>query len=140
MDRDMTRRETERAIGWVSALIAANAAGGSIYGLRGAPKVPVEWLQGSPFRDYRVPSLVLGVGVGGAGTVSAVTAWRGSEWTGPAAVTTGAVLTGWIAAQVAIIGPRSFLQPVMVGAGLALIGLGATHRRLAGGDRQRLSN
>jgi len=34
------------------------------------------------------------------------------------------ILSGWIAAQVAIIGPRSFLQPLLGAVGLALIGLG----------------
>ncbi|MBV9414230.1 MAG: hypothetical protein JO363_04550 [Solirubrobacterales bacterium] len=45
-------------------------------------------------------------------------------------VLAGAVLSGWIVAQVAIIGPRSFLQPLMGGIGIAMIALGVRRRRL----------
>lgn len=125
----MTRRQTERTIVFLATLTAGNAAGGSLYGLSGAPKVPREWLEGSPFRDYRLPSLILGVAVGGSSATAAVPAWRGSEHAGPASVAAGVILSGWIAAQVAIIGPRSFLQPLMGAVGLALIGLGARLRQ-----------
>lgn len=120
----VTRRRTERIIAALGALTAANAIGGAIYGLRGAPNVPRQWLEGSPFHDYRIPSAILGVAVGGTSAASAATAWRGSSHAGPAAVLAGAALTGWIAAQVAIIGPRSFLQPLMGGVGVVMAGLG----------------
>lgn len=121
----MTRRQTERTVGFLATLTAGNAVGGSLYGLSGAPKVPREWLEGSPFRDYRLPSLILGVAIGGSSATAAVTAWRGSEQAGQASIAAGVILSGWIAAQIAIIGRRSFLQPLMGAVGLALIGLGA---------------
>ena len=37
----------------------------------------------------------------------------------------GSVLTGWIIAQVRIIGSRSFLQPLMGGVGISMFTLGA---------------
>jgi hypothetical protein len=57
-----------------------------------------------------------------------VTAWRGEESAGDQAILAGSVLLGWIAAQVAIIGQHSFLQPLMAGVGATLIGLGASLR------------
>lgn len=45
---------------------ALNAAYGGYYGLSGAKGVPLEWLSGSPFRDYFIPSLILLVVVGGS--------------------------------------------------------------------------
>ena len=36
-----------------------NAVGGGIYGLSGAPGVPVEWLEHTPFPSYVIPSLIL---------------------------------------------------------------------------------
>lgn len=36
------------------------ALAGAWYALGGAPDVPTEWLDGSPFADYRVPGLILG--------------------------------------------------------------------------------
>lgn len=124
----MTRRQTERTIAGLGAVTALSALGGSIYGLTGAPKVPSEWLQGSPFDDYKIPSVFLGIAVGGSSGAAAATAWRGSEHTGPAAAAAGTILTGWIVAQVAIIGPRSLLQPIMGAVGVTMIGLGLTLR------------
>jgi hypothetical protein len=124
-----TRVQTEKTAACLGMFTALNAVGGSLYGLGGAPNVPREWLEGSPFHDYRVPSLILGVAVGGSSATAAVTAWRGSEHAGPASVAAGVILSGWIAAQVAIIGPRSFLQPLMGAVGLALIGLGGRLRK-----------
>ncbi len=124
----MTRRQIEKTIGCLGAVTAVSAAGGATYGLRGAPAMPREWLDGSPFDDYRVPSLVLGIGVGGSSAAAAVIAWRGGDRAGPAAVLAGSVLTGWIVAQVWIIGPRSFLQPLMGGVGIAMVTLGARLR------------
>jgi hypothetical protein len=62
----MTRRSAEQAIAVLSSLTAVNDAGGAWYGLSGAPNVPPEWLEGSVFRSYRAPSVILGVMVGGS--------------------------------------------------------------------------
>jgi hypothetical protein len=126
----MTRRRAEQAIAVLSALTAVNAAAGAWYGLSGAPNVPAGWLEGSPFRTYRVPSLILGVAVGGSTTASALAAWREDEAAAPAAIAAGGVLVVWIAAQVAVIGPRNPLQPAMAAVGVSLIGLGWRLRAL----------
>jgi len=127
----VTRRQRELAIAALGAVTAVNAIGGSIYGLSGAANVPREWLQGSPFRDYRLPSLILGTAVAGSSGAAAIAAWRASNRAGPAAIAAGTVLTGWIGAQVAIIGRRSFLQPLMAGVGVVLVGLGWTLGRVS---------
>lgn len=116
-----------------------NAVGGAIYGLSGAPKVPKEWLEGSRFGDYRVPSAILGVAVGGTSAASAATAWRGSDTAGPAAILAGVTLAGWITAQLAAIGARSFLQPLMGAVGAAMIALGLRLRG-EGAGRPRTSH
>jgi hypothetical protein len=120
----MKRRQTEMALATLAGVTAVNAIGGSIYGLRGAPNVPRDWLEDSPFDDYTVPSLILGVGVGGSCAAAAITALRGHEAAAPTSVLAGMVLSGWIAAQVALIGLRSFLQPLMGGVGITMIALG----------------
>ena len=124
----MTRHQTELTVAALAATTAVNAVAGSIYGLSGARKVPREWLAGSPFHDYRGPSLILGVAVGVSSATAAAAAWRGSRHAGDTSITAGVVLLGWIGAQVAIIGRRSFLQPIMAGVGATLIGLGSKLR------------
>lgn len=104
-------------------LVAANAVGGGIYGLAGAKDVPTEWLEGSPFSTYTVPSLFL-LGVIGGGMIVATTAWllhrRIAPW---ASLGMGVILMSWIVAQVAIITLNSWLQPVSFAAGLAIAAL-----------------
>jgi hypothetical protein len=77
-----------------------------------------------PTHATRVPSLILGVSVGGSAAASAVAAWRGTDAAAPSAIAAGELLVAWIAAQVAIIGPRSPLQLAMAGVGFSLMGLG----------------
>jgi hypothetical protein len=124
----LTRRRTERTIAAIGALTAVNAVGGSLYGLRGTPTIPREWLEGSPFNDYKTPSLFLGIAVGGSSAISAGTAWRENDHAALATVAAGGIITAWVAAQVAIIGLRSFLQPLMGGVGITMIALGAKLR------------
>ena len=51
------------ALGALLSLGALNAFGGGAFGLSGARGIPTEWLEGSPFADYVVPSLILVVAV-----------------------------------------------------------------------------
>jgi hypothetical protein len=65
---------------------------------------PVEWLEGSPFPDYRFPGAFLAVVVGGANLVSAL-ALAKQTMIGPTlSLATGALLLLWIAIQTWIIG------------------------------------
>src|SRR3569623_379211 len=69
-------------LGALLAFAALNAFAGGSYGLAGAQGVPREWLRGSPFTDYFVPSLILVVVVGGSfllATVAVFARWRSSR-------------------------------------------------------------
>lgn len=94
--------------------MALNALGGGLYGLAGAVGVPREWLADSPFSDYTIPSLILMFGVGGTFLGAAYAVFAGLPSARRLSVAAGLVVLAWIAAQVAIIGPVSWLQPVMV--------------------------
>jgi len=100
---------------------ALNAFAGGYYGMSGAPGIPVEWLAGSPFTSYIVPGLILFVVVGGT-LLNAAVAVFGRSSDGPwAAYLAGAIVLGWIAVQVAIIGFVSWLQPITALAATAII-------------------
>lgn len=66
-------------LGSLLAFGAINAFGGGYYGLSGAEGVPVEWLEGSPFRSYFVPSVVLFVVVGGSFLFAAIAVFSNSR-------------------------------------------------------------
>ena len=72
MTREAHRTAIRYSLGGLLAFGALNAFGGGYYGLAGAAGVPTEWLKGSPFPDYFVPSLILLVVVGGSFLVAAI--------------------------------------------------------------------
>jgi hypothetical protein len=115
----------ERLARWilvaVLGVVALNAFGGGYYGMAGARDVPVEWLAGSPFSSYFVPSLVLFVVVGGSCLVAAVAVVAQHRLARRAAMTSGLILIAWILAQMSIIGYVSWLQPAMLAAGALML-------------------
>lgn len=113
-------------LGSVLAFGALNAFGGGYYGIAGAKGVPTQWLAGSPFTSYFVPSLILFVIVGGsllAASVAVFAAWR---WASRMTVAAALIVLGWITVQIAIIGFVSWLQPVTAITGVILLGLAPT--------------
>lgn len=102
-----------RVLSVLQWLVALNAFGGGAFGLAGAPGLPREWLDGSPFSSYLIPSLVLIVAVGGVHAVAAVRFWQGYPRAWLLGRAAGVILVVWIVAQVATIGYVSWLQPAM---------------------------
>ena len=113
-------RGTRRAIAAIDTVVGLSAIGGMVYALRGAEAVPPEWLDGSPFPDYRIPGAYLGTVVGGSCLVAAVAAARDDPRARAPALTSSVAMLSWIGAQVAIIGYRSPLQPAIAAAGVAV--------------------
>jgi hypothetical protein len=65
--RDGDRDPLRYPLGVLLLFSALNALGGGSYGMLGGAKgIPLEWLAGSPFRDYFIPSLILFAVVGGS--------------------------------------------------------------------------
>ena len=104
---------------------ALNAFGGGYYGLSGAEGVPKEWLEGSPFTDYFIPSMVLFVVVGGSFLVAAVAVFARWPRARFLALGAGAVALVWLAVQVAIIGYVSWMQPITGLVALSMLALAA---------------
>jgi hypothetical protein len=113
------------SLGGLLAFGALNAFGGGYYGLSGAEGVPTQWLKGSPFTDYIVPSLILIVVVGGSFLMAAIAVFTGLRIARRTAVAAGLVVLGWLAAQLAIIGYVSWMQPTTAIAGVVVLVLGS---------------
>lgn len=111
------------ALGLLLAFGALNAFAGGYYGLSGAPDVPVEWLAGSPFETYFVPSLILFAVVGGALGCAALAVLAGFRVARRSAFIAGTIVLVWIAVQVALLGYVSWMQPVTFIGGLAVLAL-----------------
>jgi len=110
-------------LGALLAFAALNAFAGGSYGLAGAQGVPREWLRGSPFTDYFVPSLILVVVVGGSfllATVAVFARWRQDRLL---AIVAAAIVLGWLAVEAAIIGYVSWMQPTTAIGGALVLAL-----------------
>ncbi|HEX2877916.1 MAG TPA: hypothetical protein VHO25_00130 [Polyangiaceae bacterium] len=116
-------KATRAVLGTLLAFCALNALGGGYYGLSGAPGVPTDWLVGSPFRDYLLPSLILFGGVGGSHAFAAFGVFTRQPHARAAAIAAGLILLVWIVTQVSIIGYVSWLQPFMGVLSLMILGL-----------------
>ena len=108
-------------LGALLAFGAINAFAGGYYGLSGAAGVPLEWLAGSPFKNYFIPSLILLIVVGGAFSFAAVAVFARSRLARVTALAAGTVVLVWIAVQLAIIGHVSWMQPATLIAGILVL-------------------
>jgi hypothetical protein len=127
------------ALGVLTGFIALKAVGGGLAVLTGAEgsRFPLEWLRGSPFKDYTVPALELMIAVGGSSLVACVTVVTSRKVGGLTSMLAGLFLMGHIAAEVLILkqvhpGP-TVTEVVYFGLGLIIFLLaaflwGAEHR------------
>jgi len=122
----MNEKWRRYCLGGLLAFGALNAFAGGYYGLAGAPGVPLEWLDGSLFDDYFIPSLILFLVVGSVLLMAAVTVFAGSRGAALAARVAGYVVLFWICVQLAIIGYVSWMQPATFIAGILVLVLAAT--------------
>jgi len=113
----------------IEGVLAVNAFGGMAYALGGAAGVPDEWLDDTPFDSYLIPGLYLGLVVGGTCLGAAWISVRRPGRAGEAALVASAVTVSWILAQVALIGYRSPLQPIVALTGLAVAYLATRPQR-----------
>jgi hypothetical protein len=97
-------------------------------------QLPLTYLDGSPFRDYLIPGIILLLVLGVAPLVAAVALWLRPRWGAAAglehvlhqhwawglAVAVGCALIIWIAVQLTMV-PYFFLQPLMLAWGLLIV-------------------
>ena len=110
-------------LGLLLAFGALNAFGGGYYGLSGAKGVPTEWLEGSPFTDYFIPSLILFFVVGGAFLIAAVAVFARLRSARLLAQGAAVIVLIWLAVQVTIIGFVSWMQPATALVALLILAL-----------------
>jgi hypothetical protein len=123
MDGKSHPRILNYVLGGLLAFGALNAFAGGYYGLTGAKGVPLEWLAGSPFSSYFVPSLILFVVVGGTFLVAAVAIFARLGTARGSAFAAGIVVLVWLITEVALIGYVSWMQPVVAAGGLLILAL-----------------
>lgn len=119
-------------LGLLHAFITINALGGGAYGMMGPKELPIEWLDGSLFSSFFIPSLILFAVVGGSHMVAAYWVLRLNSKAYLASLLAGGILLIWILVQVAIIGFVSFLQPLMAGLAVLVLVMASSIKSLIG--------
>lgn len=112
--------------------IAALAGGGAfIYDPSGgALKMPVSFLEHSPFANYLVPGIILFGIIGIGSTVVAVLTVKKIKYYELYIALKGVILMGWILIQMIMIGNTSILQPILFIYGLVITVLGLVLYRI----------
>ena len=117
----------ERAVGVLEGLLAVGAAAGA-WGLISGSLDTSSFEHRLPFHSPALGGVALALLVAVPAIVALVATIGRRSWAPAAAVGSGALLIGWIAVQVVVIGPTSVLQPLMLAWGCALLALGARER------------
>jgi hypothetical protein len=113
--------KVRRALGGLLIFGALNAFGGGCYGLSGAPGVPLAWLEGTPFSNYFLPSLILLFVVGGSLLTAGAAVLARARFARLTAAAAGGILLIWITVQLALIGHVSWMQPATAIAGVVIV-------------------
>jgi len=79
--------------------------------MSGAKGVPLEWLEGSPFRSYFIPGLALLILVGGSSLFASIAVFARFSYARPASFVYVILVFVWLAVQLSIIGYVSWMQP-----------------------------
>jgi hypothetical protein len=108
-------------LGTLEAAIAVTAIAGGVGLMVNGLGMPPDTLDGSPFTGFLWPGVILAVAVGGGGFLALVALLARLPMAIETGAAAGAVLVGWIATQVVMLGYISILQPVMAALGLATL-------------------
>jgi hypothetical protein len=116
-----------RAPGWLliglELVVGANAVYGGIGLMVYGMGMPTEWLDGTPFDSWLLPGVFLLLIVAVPMLAAAVTELTRAPVARLCSLAAGIMQIGWIVVQVAVLQRYFFLQPVLLGAGVAVIGL-----------------
>lgn len=108
----------------VDLFAAASAIVGAVGLVVGFMNIPLSVLSGTPFSDFTVPALLLGIVVGGSALAAAAIALFGPRRIETlASAAAGCVMVGWMSIEVAMIGLEIWVQAAYFVVGLVMIGL-----------------
>ena len=109
----------------LNIFLALTAFGGGIQLLIGFYVPPVEMLAGSPFQDYTIPGLALGLLVGGSALFAAILLIRKSRYAMLSSIAAGLIILFFEFVEVLVIGspagPSRFMQILYFGMGTVII-------------------
>ena len=126
----------------LTGFLALSAVPGGLALIAGFYSPPVTYLQGSVFKDFRVPGLALMLVVGGSGLLAFCLLVRGNRFAALSAAAAGLIVMSFEFVEVLVIGSPAGPAQVMqifyfgLGAGAVALALGAWFVDLYGAGSQ----
>src|SRR5579859_3634505 len=122
----MSEKRVRIAVVAMDLFEALSAFVGAVGLVIGFMNIPVAVLSGTPFADFTVPALLLGVVVGGSALAAAMIAAYGPrQFDALASAVAGCITVGYLTVEIALIGLGAWPQVVWLLVGLVMIGLAA---------------
>lgn len=128
----MRERNVRIAVVVVDLFAAVSAFAGALGLVVGYMNIPLSVLRTTPFADFTVPALLLGIVVGGSALLAAGIALFGPrrlsvfepwQFDALAAAAAGCIMVGWMVIEIAMIGLGAWVQAAYFVVGLVMIGL-----------------
>jgi hypothetical protein len=128
----MEERVTRITLIVVNLFAALSAFAGALGLVVGYMNIPISELRTTPFADFTIPALLLGVVVGGSALAAALILWFGPRriavfeplrFDALAAAFAGCIMVGWMVIEIAMIGLDIWVQALYLVVGLLTIGL-----------------
>jgi len=126
----MTHRGSRIALGLLEGFVVLTAVQGAIFVV---PTLPLAWLKGSPFADYTLPALALGI-CGGGSLIAGLAVMFRPLLGGALSVMAGVVMIGFELVEISVVGftlvtngpatPQAWLQVIYLAVGTAIMLLG----------------
>ncbi len=128
----MTNRGNRFALGLLELFVALTAIQGAIFVV---PNLPAAWLKGSPFADYTVPALALGIVCGGGSLVAGLAVIFRPLLGAVLSVMAGLIVIAFELVEIGVVGftlatygpgsPQAWFQLIYlaVGATIAVLGI-----------------
>jgi hypothetical protein len=128
----MTHRANRIVLGILELFVVLTAVQGAIFVI---PNLPTAWIKGTPFADYTIPALALGIVCGGANLIAGVAVIFRPLLGAALSVMAGVVMIGFELVEIGVVGftlatygpgtPQAWLQVIYlaVGSAIALLGI-----------------
>lgn len=100
---------------FLSGLVMISNPDGSLMGL------PLSWLEGTPFKDFRIPGMILAVVVGGVNLAAVFFNLKRQANRYNWATAGGIIISGWIIIQMILIGAVHWLHLFYLAIGILIV-------------------
>jgi len=152
VDESRSGNAARVALAAIGGFVALTAGGGGVALATGGEgdRFPADLLEGTPFRSYLIPGLILAVIVGGSAAVATTATLRRPEVGARTSLLAGVIMMGWIVGEIVIlrapaarltrpsIAVPSWVEAVYFALGLIMAVLGVALRQAERRDRARL--